>query len=208
MVNGQVTATVQYSPCSWLSCSNTSYKSCFIGWSLSCDIGQMFSMNDFWLSQPLAAWLDEWQYLVVELGDLHLPVLEPGLGCLVLLLQLEDAILELLLPLHSLLRTLLQLLHVLTHRGQLVLHLNTHNIFWFLDKSINQISGLWLKASTRFLDSTQKIIQYTKIENGALLNFLHIHYFTYTYSTYTHYTVESFDTYTDRIKRKILINNC
>jgi hypothetical protein len=68
---------------------------------------------------------------MVKLGDLHLPVLEPSLCSLVLLLQLEDAILELLLPLDGLLGALLQLLHVLAHRGQLILHLVREEIVQF-----------------------------------------------------------------------------
>merc|ERR1719245_2882930 len=52
---------------------------------------------------------------LVELGDVHLSVLESGLGDLVLVLQGQDL-------LHKLLSRLLQLLHVLTHSLQLLLN--------------------------------------------------------------------------------------
>merc|ERR1719468_1480772 len=52
---------------------------------------------------------------LVELGDVHLSVLESGLSNLELVLQGKDLLNKLLLPLQSLLSGLLQLLHVLTH---------------------------------------------------------------------------------------------
>merc|ERR1719245_1233798 len=58
---------------------------------------------------------------LVELGDVHLSVLESGLGDLVLVLQGQDLLHKLLLSLQSLLSRLLQLLHVLTHSLQLLL---------------------------------------------------------------------------------------
>merc|ERR1712048_796602 len=59
---------------------------------------------------------------LVELGDIHLSVLEPCLSHLVLLLEAVDLLHELLLPLECLLRRLLQLLHVLTHSLKLLLN--------------------------------------------------------------------------------------
>merc|ERR1711936_726697 len=58
---------------------------------------------------------------LVELGDVHLSVLEPGLSNLELLLKIEDFVHELLLPLQGLLGGLLELLHVLTDTLQLLL---------------------------------------------------------------------------------------
>merc|ERR550517_236368 len=58
---------------------------------------------------------------LVELGDVHLAVLEPGLSGLVLALQVVDLLYQLLLPLQSLLCGLLQLLHVVADSLQLLL---------------------------------------------------------------------------------------
>merc|ERR1719288_657903 len=58
---------------------------------------------------------------LVQLGDVHLAVLEPGLSDLVLALQVVDLLNELLLPLKGLLSGGLELLHVLTNGLQLLL---------------------------------------------------------------------------------------
>merc|ERR1719285_337892 len=58
---------------------------------------------------------------LVELGNVHLAVLEPGLSGLVLALQVVDLLNQLLLPLQSLLCGLLQLLHVVADSLQLLL---------------------------------------------------------------------------------------
>merc|ERR1719288_43565 len=58
---------------------------------------------------------------LVQLGDVHLAVLEPGLSDLVLALQVVDLLNQLLLPLKGLLSRGLELLHVLTDSLQLLL---------------------------------------------------------------------------------------
>merc|ERR1711993_34826 len=58
---------------------------------------------------------------LVQLGDVHLSVLEPALGDLVLILDAEDLLLQFLLSLHSLLGAELELLHVLTDHLELLL---------------------------------------------------------------------------------------
>merc|ERR1719288_45318 len=58
---------------------------------------------------------------LVQLGDVHLAVLEPGLSELVLALQVVDLLNQLLLPLKGLLSGGLELLHVLTNGLQLLL---------------------------------------------------------------------------------------
>ena len=58
---------------------------------------------------------------LVELGDVHLAVLEPGLSGLVLALQVVDLLNQLLLPLQGLLGGLLQLLHVVADSLELLL---------------------------------------------------------------------------------------
>merc|ERR1719297_758349 len=58
---------------------------------------------------------------LVELGDVHLSVLEPSLGDLVLVLDAQDLLLQLLLSLHGLLSAELELLHVLAHHLELLL---------------------------------------------------------------------------------------
>merc|ERR1739849_38072 len=58
---------------------------------------------------------------LVELGDVHLSVLEPALGDLVLILDAEDLLLQFLFSLHGLLGTELELLHVLTDHLELLL---------------------------------------------------------------------------------------
>ena len=58
---------------------------------------------------------------LVELGDVHLSVLKPGLSDLVLVLQGEDLLNQLLLPLQGLLGGLLQLLHVVADSLELLL---------------------------------------------------------------------------------------
>merc|ERR1719222_1749030 len=57
---------------------------------------------------------------LVQLRDVHLPVLEPGLAGLVLALQVVDLLHQLLLSLQRLLPRLLQLLHVLPDGLQLL----------------------------------------------------------------------------------------
>merc|ERR1711971_1452657 len=58
---------------------------------------------------------------LVELGDVHLAVLKPGLSHLVLALQVVDLLNQLLLPLQSLLSGGLKLLHVLADSLKLLL---------------------------------------------------------------------------------------
>merc|ERR1711992_234293 len=57
---------------------------------------------------------------LVQLGDVHLAVLEPGLSDLVLALQVVDLLNQLLFPLQSLLGGGLKLLHVLTDSLELL----------------------------------------------------------------------------------------
>merc|ERR1712001_821354 len=57
---------------------------------------------------------------LVQLGDVHLAVLEPSLSDLVLALQVVDLLNQLLLPLQSLLGGGLKLLHVLTDSLELL----------------------------------------------------------------------------------------
>merc|ERR1712212_1108469 len=58
---------------------------------------------------------------LVQLGDVHLTVLKPGLSDLVLALQVVDLLNQLLLPLQGLLSRGLKLLHVLTNSLKLLL---------------------------------------------------------------------------------------
>merc|ERR1719245_2792167 len=82
---------------------------------------------------------------LVELGDVHLSVLESGLGDLVLVLQGQDLLHQLLLSLQSLLSRLLQLLHVLTHSLQLLLDA--------LEVLLSQLSSLQSSLQLGLLDS-------------------------------------------------------
>merc|ERR1719297_651244 len=59
---------------------------------------------------------------LVQLGYVHLSVLEPTLGDLVLVLDAEDLLLQFLLSLHGLLGAELELLHVLTDHLELLLN--------------------------------------------------------------------------------------
>merc|ERR1712020_855829 len=59
---------------------------------------------------------------LVELGDVHLSVLESALSHLVFVLDAQNLLLEFLLPLHSLLSGQLKLLHVLSDHLELLLN--------------------------------------------------------------------------------------
>merc|ERR1711902_241190 len=59
---------------------------------------------------------------LVELGDVHLSVLESALSHLVFVLDAQNLLLELLLPLHGLLGGQLELLHVLSDHLELLLN--------------------------------------------------------------------------------------
>merc|ERR1719400_1322824 len=99
---------------------------------------------------------------LVQLGDVHLSVLEPGLSGLVLALQVVDLLHELLLPLQGLLGGLLQLLHVVADSLQFLLDA--------LELGLSQLSPLHGPLELSLLDSElpAQLVQLLLIVRGHL----------------------------------------
>ena len=99
---------------------------------------------------------------LVELGDVHLSVLEAALSHLVLLLDLEDFVLELLLTLHGLLGGLLELLHVLTDNLEL--------LFDALELVLSKLGALQRPPQLILLDSelSSELVKLLLVVGGHL----------------------------------------
>merc|ERR1719500_1750152 len=99
---------------------------------------------------------------LVQLGDVHLAVLEPDLSGLVLALQVVDLLNQLLLPLQSLLCGLLQLLHVVADSLQLLLDA--------LQLGLSQFSPLYGPLELGLLDSElpAQLVQLLLVVGGHL----------------------------------------
>merc|ERR1719464_48938 len=100
---------------------------------------------------------------LVQLGDVHLSVLESALSHLVFVLDAQNLLLEFLLPLHGLLSRQLELLHVLSDHLELLLNA--------LELALGELGPLNGSPQLLLLDAelSRQLIQFCSLSEAILV---------------------------------------